>query len=215
MTSFTKKLGAFAFALSLALTAPAATLSAADDVASLVQRSYDLEGSSKYAESLAALDQLPASNQATFVVQLRRGWLLYLLGRYDESTAAYQKATSFEPAAVEARLGASRSLLALRKWGEAEKECREVLTRDGSNYYGSSRLAFALYNQGRYADALVYYKKMVELYPSDVEMRNGVGWSQIKLGDAAAAAKSFRAVLDVAPRNASAQEGLKAAGVTK
>lgn len=215
MTSFTKKLGVFAFALSLALAAPSGPLSAADDAATLMLRSYDMEAASKNAESLAALDQLPASNQATFIVQLRRGWLLYLLGRYDESVIAYQKATGYELASIEARLGASRSLLALRRWSDAEKECREVLARDATNYFGSSRLAFALYSQGRFADALGHYKKMVELYPSDVEMRNGVGWTQLKLGDAASAAKSFRAVIEISPRNASAQEGLKAAGVNK
>jgi tetratricopeptide (TPR) repeat protein len=213
--NLSKKLGALLFAGALAMTLPLASASAGDDAPTLIQRSYDLEASAKYAESLAALDQLPASVAGSFVMQLRRGWLLYLLARYDDSTAAYRKAAALEPASIEAHLGASRSLLAVRKWGDAEKACREVLSRDTWNYYGASRLAFALYSLGRFADALPYYKKMVELYPSDVEMRNGVGWTQLKLGDAASAAKSFRAVLEFAPRNASAQEGLKAAGIVK
>ena len=203
--------GSLALALALAFVAPLSRTEAADDPATLVQRSYDLEANSKYTEALAAIEQVPDS----YLVQLRRGWLLYLLGRHDDSVIAYRKATAFEPASIEPRLGASRSLLALRKWTEAEKECRDVLARDTWNYYGASRLAFALYNQGRFADALPFYKKMVELYPADVEMRNGVGWTQFKLGDAASAAKSFRAVLEISPKNASAQEGLKASGIVK
>jgi len=213
--TFAKLSGSFVLALSLAVMAPMTSTSAAEDPPTLIQRSYDLEATSKYADALAALDQLPPGHQETHLVQLRRGWLSYLLGRHEDAVFAYRKATAFEPASIEARLGASRSLLALRKWTDAEKECRDVLARDTWNYFGASRLAFALYSLGRFAEALPFYKKMVELYPSDVEMRNGVGWTQLKLGDAASAAKSFRAVLEISPRNASAQEGLKAAGVVK
>lgn len=207
--------GSLLLAVSLAALAPSASTFAAEDPPTLIQRSYDLEAASKYGDALSALDQLPPGHQATYLVQLRRGWLSYLLGRHEDAVTAYRKATGFEPASIEARLGASRSLLVLRKWSEAEKECRDVLARDTWNYFGASRLAFALYNLGRFAEALPFYRKMVELYPSDVEMRNGVGWTQLKLGDAASAAKSFRAVIEISPKNASAQEGLKAAGVVK
>lgn len=213
--TFAKLSGSLVLAVSLAIVAPLASTHAADDPPTLIQRSYDLEATSKFSEALAALDQLPPGHQETHLVQLRRGWLWYLLGRHEDAVAAYRKASGFEPASIEARLGASRSLLALRRFVDAEKECRDVLARDSWNYFGASRLAFALYNLGRFGEALPFYKKMVELYPSDVEMRNGVGWTQLKLGDAASAAKSFRAVLEISPRNASAQEGLKVAGVLK
>ncbi len=51
---------------------------------------------------------------------------------------------------------------------------------------------------------------MLELFPSDVEIRTGLGWALLKQGKGADAAREFEQVLKVAPKQASAREGLLA-----
>lgn len=174
-------------------------------------RSYEAEGRGDYAGALSALESLPKDKRSTYVYALRKGWLLYLSGKYDSSIASYKKAVAAAPKAVEPYLGIALPQMALRRWADAEKATRKALSLDADNYLAASRLAWSLYNQGRFADAAKYYQRMVALYPSDVEMKAGLGWALLKQGKKAEAAKLFEAVLDVHPAHASALEGVREA----
>jgi NAD(P)-dependent dehydrogenase (short-subunit alcohol dehydrogenase family) len=55
-------------------------------------------------------------------------------------------------------------------------------------------------------------KAGTKLYPADLEMRTGLGWSLYKLGRKVDAAKAFVQVLAIAPAHASAKQGLTLAG---
>jgi Flp pilus assembly protein TadD len=48
------------------------------------------------------------------------------------------------------------------------------------------------------------------MYPSDVEARSGLGWSQLKLGRRSQAENTFLEVLAIAPKNVLALQGLAA-----
>jgi len=61
-------------------------------------------------------------------------------------------------------------------------------------------------------DAELSYRRVLEAYPADVEMRAGLGWSLLKLGKAEEAARELRLVLEVAPRHVSAKAGLDVLG---
>jgi tetratricopeptide (TPR) repeat protein len=176
------------------------------------QRSYDAEAVGKTQDALTALDAVPAPQRDGYVAQFRRGWLLYKLGKHPEAIEAYAKAIALEPRSVEARAGVLLPAMALRRWADVEGGAREVLKLDPGNYLATLRLSFAVYNLGRYPEAAASYKRLAEMYPSDVEVRSGLGWSWLKMGKTTEAAAEFRAVLDVAPRHALALEGIKAAG---
>ncbi len=85
-----------------------------------------------------------------------------------------------------------------------------ALAIDPHNYLALSRKAYAQYMLGRYAEAATTYRAVPDLYPSDVEMRSGLGWSLLKAGRGDAAAE-FRQVLDLAPEYATAKTGLEMA----
>ena len=176
------------------------------------QRSYDAEAMGKTQDALGALDALPAPAHDAYVAQLRRGWLLYKLGKHPEAVEAYGKAIALEPRSVEARVGALLPAMALRRWADVESGAREALKLDPGNYLASLRMAFAVYSLGRYPDAAAMYRKLLDAYPSDVEVRSGLGWSLLKSGKGGEAAAQFRAVLEISPRNALAAEGMKAMG---
>jgi tetratricopeptide (TPR) repeat protein len=187
----------------------------ASSTSDLFQRSYDAEAVGKVEEALGALDSMPAPVHDGYVVQLRRGWLLYKLGRSPEAIDAYGKAAALEPRSVEARVGALLPQMAARRWSDVEATARDALRIDPGNYLATLRMAFAVYNLGRYPESAAIYQRLAEMYPSDVDVRAGLGWARLKEGKAAEAATTFRAVLDVAPRNALAADGLKAAGAAR
>lgn len=176
------------------------------------QQSYDQEARGAFVEALASMDQLPSADKATYTWQLRRGWLLYLQGRYDDATTAYERAVTLAPKAVEPLLGEMLPLLAARRWADAERVGRKVLALDPKSAIGRMRTGLALHNLGRYADAEAMYRSVLEDWPSDVDARAGLGWAQLKLGRIDEARKAFDAVLGVAPRHASAQAGRAESG---
>lgn len=199
----------FVLTLAALLSTPA---HAAESVAELYQASYDLEAAQNHAGALARMDRLVELGQVDYVVHLRRGWLLYLVGRYADAVDAYRAAVTAAPESVEARTGLALPLMALRRWAEAEQACAEVLSRAPGNYLAMSRRAYALYSAGRYAEAADQYQAVVTQYPSDVEMRTGLGWALLKQGKASAARKAFEQVLRTAPSHVSAAQGLTASG---
>jgi tetratricopeptide (TPR) repeat protein len=176
----------------------------------LFQKSYDAEALGKVQDALTALDQLPAPQKDGYVAQLRRGWLEYKLGKNTEAVDAYNKASALQTSSVESRVGALAALMAARRWSEVEAPAKEVLKNDPGNYLANLRLAFAYYNLARYAESAALYKKLADMYPGDVEVRSGLGWALLKGGKAADAMKEFQAILEIAPKNALAREGLSA-----
>jgi len=191
----------------LALAAATPAVGHATDVSALYQASYDLESVQDYAGALSRMDEIGRAGE-DYVFHLRRGWLLYLLGRYADSAEAYRAAIADQPESVEARQGLVLPLMALKKWPDARAACEELLSVSPDDYRGNSRLAYVLYSMGRYGEAARLYRKVLTHYPSDVEMQAGLGWAQLKQGDVAAAKKTFSAVLRVAPSHISAKQGL-------
>ena len=180
--------------------------------AGLFQESYDQEAAGKDQEAMAALDKLSPSVGGSYVALLRRGWLQYRLGKHAPAVEEYEKAIAAAPRAVEPRLGILLPLLAEKQWASAEKHARAALKLDPENYLATLRLAFALYNQGKFAESKALYQKVIEGYPSDAEARSGLGWALLKLHKKKEAVVAFRILLEFAPKNVLAQQGLAAAG---
>jgi tetratricopeptide (TPR) repeat protein len=177
-----------------------------------MQRSYDEEALGHLDAALSALDEVPASASTTYVVTLRRGWLLYRLGRTADAITDYKRAVDLAPTSIEARVGLLAPLAALRRWVDVDAAAREVLKKDPGNYQATIRLAFAQYSLAKFADAAATYRALLAAYPSDVDVQGGLGWSLLKLGKKSDAAAAFTRTLEIAPRNALATDGLRAAG---
>ena len=164
------------FPLLHCLSTPAAAASRTGDPTHF-QESYDFEAIGRMEEALASLDKLSEAKRGGYVAMLRRGWLLYRLGRNVQAIEVYEKAAALDPKAIEARLGLLLPLMAERRWPGAEKTAREVLKADPANYTATLRLAFVQYNQGRYSESGTLYQKLADAYPSDVEVLAGLGWA--------------------------------------
>jgi len=193
------------------LAAPVATLGATD--AQMFQRSYDDEAAGKLDIALGDLDAIGVSGTAGYVAQLRRGWLLYRLGKHTDAVTAYGKASALDPSSTEAKVGALLPLGELRRWADVELKAKEIVQKDPGNATANLRLAFALYSQARYGEAEAAYRIVLGHAPSDVDARAGLGWSQLKGGKTKEAQATFAELLGYAPKNALALDGMKALGV--
>ncbi|HVY37141.1 MAG TPA: tetratricopeptide repeat protein [Polyangia bacterium] len=179
------------------------------ETARVYQKSYDDEAAGHLAQALAALGALGAAEQASYLAHLRRGWLLYRIGRYAESVAAYRQALAVERDSVEARVGCLMPQMALRDWAAVEQGARGVLERDPGSYLAGLRLAFAVYSAGRFAEAEGLYRRVVARYPSDADARAGLGWSLLRQGKRGEAREQFLQAARTAPRSSLVLEGLK------
>ena len=181
---------------------------AEDEQAAHFSTSVELETKGKYQDALDALLKVTDQRKSSYMYHLRKGWLLYLLGKYDDSIAAYKKAIAKDSGSLEAKLGIIPPQLAARKWVDAERAALEVLKLDPRNYLGLSRLAYAYYNLTRFSDAAKAYKKVLDLYPGDVDMRSGYAWALFKHGKYEAAKKEFKHILEFAPKHSASLQGI-------
>jgi tetratricopeptide (TPR) repeat protein len=107
-----------------------------------------------YQAALAELDALVASEPAYAPIHTARGWALENLGheRLPEARDAYQRALGLDPGALWAKEGLSNVLRRLGHLGEADRLCREVIEE------GRAR------------------------YDREEDLRELVGWCQLRLG---------------------------------
>jgi tetratricopeptide (TPR) repeat protein len=196
----------------LAAEPPAESPPLTPETARFYQASYDHESAGRFADAIRDLNDLPAAEQDGYLGRLRRGWLLYRSGRHGESVAAYRQAIALEKGSVEARVGSLLPLIALKQWAEVEQGARAALELDPANYLAGVRLAFAVYNRGRYPEAEALYRRVLGRYPSDADARSGLGWALLKQGKQPEARQAFLAASRTAPRSATVIEGLTAAG---
>ena len=203
----------FFFPLLVLIAAGCAMSSAAWAEASSVTRlftssfGHEAKGNSKAALNDAL--QIVRADPQNYVANLRLAWLYYKQERYPEAIRFYQNASALEPMAMEPRLGMLLPLVATKRWVEAEREARWVLSRAPHNYQASSRLAYALFLQGRYGEAESIYSSVLENFPSDIDMMLGLGWTYVRQGRNADARDMFTRVLSIREDNLSAKSGMQ------
>lgn len=193
----------------LFLTLSSVGLAGDDPEDNAFSRSVALEYKGKYKEALEELAQVSPDLKFAYVTHLRRGWLNYNLGKYTDAITEYTSAIAKERGSVEAQVGIIAPQLALRRWVDAEKSAKAALKLDPKNYLAQSKLAYAYFNLTRFHESEKLYLDILKRYPSDLEMRSGYAWSLFKQGKYQEAKKEFRKVLAVAPKYATALQGIK------
>ena len=171
-------------------------VAASAEAAQAYQQSYAAEAAGKLDEAISALGRLPAPQRESYLAHYRRGWLLYCLGRFAEAVSAYGKASALEPGSVEARVAVLLPLLAQKRWDDTAAAAQEVLRRNPENYLATLRLAFAKFSSKHFAEAEVSYRKLRVLYPADLEVRTGLAWTALRLGQQKDALTMFSEVLE-------------------
>jgi tetratricopeptide (TPR) repeat protein len=183
----------------------------ADAAARSFQRSYELEAAKRYAEAVRVLGQMPAAQRGSYFAQLRLGWLSYLAKKHAQASRAYRAAIARAPKAVEPWLGLMLVQMATRGWQDALKSARRALSLAPGNDTDRTRLAWILFNLGRYAESEKAYRQVLRHYPANLELQRGLGWALLKQGKKQAARRVFQSLVSHAPADTSAAQGLRLA----
>jgi len=189
----------------------AASAQAQTTVSDLYRASYTAEAKGDHAAALKSMEEIAQRGVNDYLLLLRRGWLLYLVGRNAEAVVSYQKALATQPKAIEPKLGVMMPMMALRRWSDTEKLGAEILAVAPGDLTVLGRMGYVNYQQGKWERAAGFYRQALALYPANVEMQAGLGWSLLKLGKTAEARAEFEKVLAVAPDHPSAKDGIAAA----
>ncbi len=195
----------------LAASAAIATTGAvypADPPPSPLSESYRLQTEGDFVGAQAAMLEVVEKAPRAYFPRLRLAWLQLLSVDYAAAAESYARAAALEPAAVEPLIGQQQALIALEKWDAAEKAGRDLLAKDPKNYLGISRLAWTLRMKRDFKAAAELYQRLLALYPSDAEMRIGLGYALLGAGKRHEAAEAFRAALAMVPGHADAEAGL-------
>ena len=163
--------------------------------------SYSLEAGKKYAEALTALDAIPASGADGQLLLLRKGWLTYLQGEYNDSAKYYQEALQQNPKSLDAMLGMTLPLLAQQRWQEAAVYAKQVLNVAPNQYTAYLRLIVAEEGVHDWESMKKHAEELTEHYPTDttafVYLARAYAW----LGDKESAKKTYSAVLVRMPKH--------------
>jgi tetratricopeptide (TPR) repeat protein len=159
------------------------------------QNSYQLEAAGKYVEAMAAIDAVPANGPEAELKLLRRGWLFYMPGKFDESIREYRLAMDRNPRSVDARLGVTLPLLAAKRWREAEQSARAALEISPFNYTGLLRLAIAQEGQQDWQGMLKTATTLAFSYTTDATAQVYLARANAWLGKRPEAVAAYTAVL--------------------
>ena len=75
-------------------------------------------------------------------------------------------------------------------------------------------MAFAKFSTQHFPEAEQLYRRLVQLYPSDIELRSSLAWATLRMGKLKEAAALFAEVLDVKADHVSATAGFNEATAT-
>ncbi|MEI6972682.1 MAG: tetratricopeptide repeat protein [bacterium] len=178
-------------------------------LATALKASYEAEASGDYAAAIKPLTALGAGGKASYIVQLRLGWLNTCARDWKQGIEHYQKASKLAPFAIEPLLGKIVAQQAVGLNEDAIETAQAVLRQDPNNYKATLHLASLLYLKKDFKQAAVMYRKLANLYPTDTEVLLGLGYTLTYSGDKKGSAPCFHTVLLLSPNNTRAVEGLR------
>ncbi|HPV14703.1 MAG TPA: tetratricopeptide repeat protein [Candidatus Cloacimonadota bacterium] len=135
-----------------------------------IAQSYALEAQADYVGALDVVRELSTTDVAEPFYQVRIAWLEYLLGRYERSISSYRKAISLRDN-LDARVGIINCHLALGDYRPALNAADSLLVEQRQNTQLLAKAAYAAYMLKEYSQAADYYKRIIQLYPWDMEIR--------------------------------------------
>lgn len=172
-----------------------------EEIKTSYEKSYTFERQGDYTDAIKALMPIYQNHPNGYTVNLRLGWLYYLLKKYANSEYHYKKALKVVPISVEAMLGVSLIYMAQERWSDLESLMYKILKADYYNYYGNLRLCIALRKQKKFSISETVARKMLSIYPTDVNFLNELAISLYYQGKKSYALSIFKDVLILDPEN--------------
>jgi tetratricopeptide (TPR) repeat protein len=163
----------------------------------------------------AALREVAAYQRAggdAFIAAEWAGWLYYLKGAYPEAEQSYATANRIHPGALNPVLGLLSVAQARKDEARILRVAQAVVAVDAANYRANMLLAAKAFASRDYRGAAFLYRKMVNLYPDDVDARSGLACGEYYTGDTHDALAQFQLILQTYPDYPFAKQGYQLAG---
>lgn len=162
-------------------------------IASLLAKEGNLRGARDHLQGLRMQDPDSAVR-----LYLAEGEILGETEKHQEAMALYNEAILLLPDSNE--LLYARALLAekLDKLDLAEQDLHKIIERDPDNAQALNALGYTLADRtDRYAEALKYVQRAMELLPDDAAVIDSMGWVQYRLGNREEAIKYLRRAFEL------------------
>lgn len=178
------------------------------DIRDAYHKSYRYERSQNYADAIKALSPVVSAYPQGYTVNLRLGWLNYLIGSYANARTHYETAIKTAPDSLEAKLGHTLPLMAQERYDDAEVAAKQVLRIDPSNYLANLRLAFAYRLLKKLDAAEDLLNRMLILYPTDISLLTEYALIKVARKQNPDAKRVFNDILTLDPENVVAKAQL-------
>lgn len=173
------------------------------------QKSYRLEAAKKYVEASAVLDRIEGGADDDFLM-MRRGWLAYLQGRYNEAYGFYKNAIQINPNTLDGRLGIILPLLAQQRWREAASYAQQVIEKSGWNYTAHLYLMAAEEGLRDWRTLAAHAEQLSRHYPADAAALVYLARAHAWMGNVKTAREAYGRVLIRMPGHGEAAAYLNA-----
>ena len=175
----------------------------------LWQESFTLEAAGKYPQAASVLDPLLRESPNHEFALMRRAWLNYLQGKYNDALRDYNQVLALNPRSLEARLGLTLPLMAQQRWKEAAAETRKVIAVSPWDYTAHSRLLVCEEGEKSWAELSRHATDHAARYPSDATSLVYLARAEAWLGNKAKARSAYQQVLERYPAHVEAGTYLK------
>jgi tetratricopeptide (TPR) repeat protein len=168
--------------------------------------SYKLEKAAKYVDAINAIKAVYEEN--SYEMNMRLGWLNYLIGQQTTSMSFYAKAIALNPYAIEARFGYVVPASVIGNWEAVKEQYAQILKIDPQNTKANYYLGLIYYNSKEYNKADKHFEICANLYPFDYDSVLMYAWNSYFLGKLREAKVLFTKCLMIRPNDKSATDGL-------
>ena len=169
-------------------------------------QSYKGESSKEYLAAIISIENVYDAN--SYAMNLRLGWLHYLLKEYTKSQTYYNKAVTLEPKSIDARLGYINATAALQNWDEVLKTYKDILVIDPNNTLVNYRVGYIYYYRKNFQEAEKYVLKVRELYPFDFDTNFLLGSINVGEGKIVEAKRFYQLAQMYNPDNTDVKDAL-------
>ena len=178
------------------------------DYRATFSRALALLGKGQHAEAVAALQQIVKMNVRAFEAHLYLGNAYAAQGKTNAALGEYDAASLLNPELSTPHIEAAKVLSNANQHAPAIVRCRKGLDLSPRSDYGHYTLGVIYRRAQRPAEALDAFTRAVELNPSNVRARGGLGSTAMQLGRVDVAATQFEQLIELGYQVAPSQFNL-------
>lgn len=155
--------------------------------------SYKFESYKQYNKAIEVLKTVYTID--SYEINVRLGWLNYLLGEYTEAEKHYKQAIVLEPKSIEGLLGLTYPQAAMVNWSSLTITYQRILKLDPMNKTANYRMGQILCGKKEYKKAENHIIKVCNFYPFDFDANVLMAEIKTKQGNISEAKRFYEKAL--------------------